>query len=196
MDKALITEYFRDPPILFTKRLILRKILKSDADDVFEYSSDPEVTRYLLWDPHQNYRYTVRYLSYLQTRYRAGEFHDWALILKDTGKMIGTCGFTAFDLTNNSAEVGYVLNRAYWHKGIAAEALSAVINFGFNELSLFRIEAKFMAGNVNSRRVMEKVGMSFEGINRGAMLIKGKYTSIGVCSILANEYFSGEPKFY
>lgn len=188
-----ITKIFRDPPVLTTKRLILRKMLKRDSADMFEYAQLPEVTKYLLWEPHENERYTQHYLSYIQSRYRAGDFFDWAVTLADNGKMIGTCGFTRFNTEANSAEVGYVLNPAYWGYGIAPEAVTRVMYFGFHDLALHRIEARYMAGNDRSRRVMEKVGMKFEGMSRESMLVKGSYVSIGTCAVLSNDFFD---RFY
>lgn len=188
MDRSMTIKYFRDIPTLHTERMLLRRILKSDADDMYDYSSDPAVTRFLLWDVHPDVRYTKRYIAYLQTRYHAGEFYDWALIDKRSSRMIGTCGFTSFDFANNSAEVGYVLNRRYWHCGLAPEALFEILKFGFLILGLHRIEARYMIGNENSRRVMEKLGMRFEGVSRDSMFVKGKYVSIGVCSILKHEF--------
>ena len=190
MDRSMTVRYFRDIPTLHTDRLVLRRLLKSDYLDMFEYSSDPAVTKYLLWDIHPDARYTKRYLAYLQTRYHAGEFYDWALVEKKQNKMIGTCGFTSFDFENNSAEVGYVLNPRYWHNGLAPEALFEVMKFGFTLLGLHRIEAKYIVGNDNSRRVMEKLGMRFEGVTRESMFVKGRYVSVGKCAILKNEFLS------
>ena len=188
MDRALTIKYFKDPPTLFTERLVLRRLLKSDHLDMFEYASNPGVTKYLLWEPHTSERYTFRYLQFIQSKYRSGEFYDWAVVDKRTGKMIGTCGFTRFDFENNSAEIGYVLNPAFWHRGIAAEAVRRVLDFGFTILGLHRIEAKFMVGNDNSRRVMEKSGMTFEGILRDSLFIRNRYVSVGVCSITEAEF--------
>ncbi len=155
---------------------------------MFEYASDPAVTKYLLWSHHRTEDETAGFLSYVGKRYRKGEFYDWAVTDRATGKMIGTCGFTSFDLPSNSAETGYVLNRSFWGRGLAAEALSAVIAFGFQTLGLHRIEAKFMVGNEKSLRVMEKVGMKFEGVLRDSMFVKGRFVSVGVASILREEY--------
>ena len=102
--------------------------------------------------------------------------------------MVGTCGFTSFNCVSDSAEVGYVLNPEYWGKGIATEALTRVLRFGFEELKLHRIEARFIQENERSLHVMEKVGMTFEGVMREGMLIKGRYRNVGVCSILKKEY--------
>jgi hypothetical protein len=71
----------------------------------------------------------MRYLAYVATRYRAGEFFDWAVVLRENQKMIGTCGFTSFSYEHNSAEIGYVLNPSYWGQGIALEAVQAVMYF-------------------------------------------------------------------
>jgi ribosomal-protein-alanine N-acetyltransferase len=66
--------------------------------------------------------------------------------------MVGTCGFTSFNCSSDSAEVGYVLNPEYWGKGIATEALTKVLEFGFDQLKLHRIEAKFIKENERSRQ--------------------------------------------
>ena len=188
LTKEKVNKIFSHIPTLKTERLILRKMKITDSEDMFEYSKDPEVTKYLLWSPHTEYSQSLEYLRFLQGRYRAGDFYDWGIVLKDSGKMIGTCGFTSLDFGNNSGEVGYVINRAYWGKGIASEALAQVMRFGFMELNLHRLEARYMAENVSSRRVMEKCGMSFEGIKRSSMFVKGLYRDIGTCSILSDEY--------
>ncbi len=189
MNREELQRTFRDPPQLQTRRLLLRKMLKTDYRDMYEYASQERVTQYLLWRPHDSEAYTYKYLQYIQSRYRAGDFYDWAIVVRGQNKMIGTCGFTSFNTEANSAEVGYVLNPAYWGFGLAPEAVSAVLRFGFVDLRLNRIEARYMEGNSRSRRVMEKVGMRYEGTNRESMHVKGQYVSIGVCAILRSEYF-------
>ena len=192
MNKDTALEYFRDPPQLVTDRLVLRRMKKTDYHDMFDYAHNPEVTRYLTWEPHPDSLYTLRYLAYITTRYRAGDFSDWAVVLKENRRMIGTCGFTTFHYAHNSAEIGYVLHPDYWGRGIAAEAVRAVLREGFLHLNLHRIEARYMEGNARSRRVMEKVGMRFEGMQREAMFVKNTYVTIGVCAILAGEFIAGE----
>ena len=176
-------------PTLETNRLILRKILVGDCADVYEYSSRPETSRYLLWNAHENPKYTKKYLSYLQTAYRNEEFFDFGLVDKESGKMIGTCGFTDFDMDNNSAEIGYVLNPDFWGKGRAREAIMRVMAFGFAELRLHRITAKIMTGNSASKRVAEKCGMRHESTHVESMRIKGNYETIEEYAILAKEFY-------
>ena len=188
MKKELIYSIFSNIPTLETDRCILRKLSLDDTDDMHEYSSNPDVTKYLTWSPHPDKAYTLEYLMYLQNRYKTGDFFDWAVICKDSGKMIGTCGFTRFFFAHNGAEIGYVLNPAYHGNGIGTEVVGRVIKYGFENLSLERIEAKYMIENEASHRVMQKNGMIFEGVRRKGLLIKGVYRDVGVCSIIKEDF--------
>ena len=192
MKKEPICRIFSNIPTLTTDRFILRKPSLDDTDDMYEYAKDSNVTKYLTWSPHVDKAFTLEYLTYLQTRYRAGEFYDWAIVCKDTGKMIGTCGFTRIDCKNDLAVIGYVLNAQYHGQGIMTEVVGRIIRFGFENLAFNRIESKFINGNNASRRVMEKNGMMFEGIMRGRMLIKGEYKDIGLCAITRKDFFEKE----
>lgn len=176
---------FTDIPALETERLSLRRILPRDAIDMYAYSSDENVTRHLLWDPHPDPGYTAQYIEYLQTRYAVGDFFDWALIWKEDGRMIGTCGFTNIDLPNNNAEIGYVLHPDFHRRGIAAEAAKEVIRFGFSVLGLHRISAVCMKENTPSMRVMEKCGMTQEAVLRQAVFVKGTYRDVCIASVLS-----------
>ena len=190
MKKEDTFRIFTNIPELHTERLTLRRMKVGDSWDMFEYAGREDVTEYLLWKPHPDVAYTREYLQFVATHYELGDFFDWAVVWKEQDKMIGTCGFTRFDYNNNSGEIGYVINPAYRGQGIADEAVREVMRFGFDDLGLNRIEAKFMEGNTASMRVMEKTGMTFEGYHRSSMLIKGEYKTIGVCSILRDEFIA------
>lgn len=181
---------FTDPPLLSTERLLLRKISTSDAGDMFSYSRLAEVTKYLLWDPHPSEAYTQSYIAYLQERYALGDFYDFGVVLRETGKMIGTVGFTSFDLPNSSAEVGYVISPTYQGKGFATEALKKVISFGFDVLGLSRISAVCMKENTASLRVMEKCGLKREGLLRSAVFAKGEMKDVYLSAITDKDYFN------
>ena len=187
-----IYSLFSQMPPIETDRLLLRRMLVSDCYDMYEYARLPEVTKHLTWSPHPSLEYTKEYLVHLSHHYQLGDFYDWALILKEENKMIGTCGFTRFHFPHDSAEVGYVINPVYRGQEIAPEALRAVIAFGFERIGLHRIEAKYMVGNEASRRVMEKAGMCFEGISYGGMKIKETYRDIGTCAILSENFRKSE----
>lgn len=196
MKKENVCATFMNMPILETERLTLRCMRPSDYEDMFDYASRREVTEYLLWSPHPTKKYSYDYLKYIKTRYSFGDFYDWAVVEKESGRMIGTCGFTRFDFPHNCGEIGYVLNPDFHGRGYATEAAARVIAYGFTELELHRIEAKFMQGNESSLRVMEKLGMLFEGYRRDAMLVKNKYRTIGVCAILRREWEEKRDKNY
>ncbi len=188
MRKEIIYKMFSHIPALYTDRLVLRKMQVIDSSDMFEYAKLDSVTRYLTWFSHKNEDYTKDYLKYISTRYNTGDFYDWAVIYKQSNKMIGTCGFTKFDLHSNKAEIGYVLNPLFWGQGVAVEAAKAVMSFGFENLNLHRIEAKFIQGNSASLSVMKKLGMKFEGYARDEQFIKGQYKTIGTCAVLSDEF--------
>ena len=190
MNREEIVRRFSAMPILETERLILRPMRVSDAADMYDYARGSEVTAYLLWSPHPSQSYTRDYLKYIEKRYRLGEFYDWAVVDRESGRMIGTCGFTRFDFPHNIGEIGYVLSPAFHGRGFGTEAAACVLRFGFEELGLHRIEVKFMQGNAASLHVAEKLGMTFEGYRRDAMLVKGKYRTIGVSAVLAEEFFA------
>ena len=175
-------------PTIECDRIILRKMLFEDAEDMYEYSHNPDVPKYLTWYPHPDIEYTKAYLRYVSQRYRTGDCIDWAIVDKASGKMIGTCGFAKIDYQNDSAEIGYVLNTNFQRKGIAAEAAQAVIAFGFDVMELERIEARYMVENTPSRKVMEKCNMTFEGIRRSGAKVKDVYRDLGICAITRADY--------
>lgn len=187
--KTATQRLFSKIPTLETSRLLLRRIRPTDARDMYDYAKRPEVTKYLTWFSHDSLAYTEEYLHYLQKAYKQGTFYDWGLELKENGRFIGTCGFTAIDEDSNFAEVGYVLHPEYHGQGLMTEALKEVIRFGFEVLCVERIEAKHMEGNERSAAVMKRCGMQHEGLLRRRMIIKNNYESIHLYSILKQEYF-------
>ena len=188
MNKESLCRIFSHIPELETDRLLLRAMRASDSADMYDYARRPEVTEYLLWRPHCDVHYTRRYLEYLGGRYRIGMHYEWAMVHKETGRMIGTCGFARIDTAHNCGELGYVLHPDFHGQGLMTEAAARVLQFGFGVLGLNRIEARYMVENLPSRRVMDRLGMLFEGVARSAMLVKGKYRDIATCAILAKDY--------
>jgi ribosomal-protein-alanine N-acetyltransferase len=176
MNQHEIRHIFKNPPVLTTDRLILRMIQRDDYRDMYAYAHREEVTRYLLWSPHPSEEYTRFYVRNLQKFYRNGLFYDWAILLKSENRMIGTVGFTRLDSANHCGEIGYV------------EAAEAVLLFGFLRLNLNRIEARCMVENHASLRVMEKLGMKYEGTFRQLLLVKGKFVDVIVCAITKDQW--------
>ena len=188
MKKESIYRIFSKIPTLETERLILRKMLVSDKEDIYAYSCREDVTEFLTWAPHTSMEYTQDYLRYIGQRYSVGDYFDWAVVEKASGRVIGSCGFTRFDYPNDAGEIGYVFHPDFGGKGYATEAVGEVVRFGFVALKLHRIEARYLKGNDRSCKLMERLGMRFEGERREAMLVKGAYRTVGTYSMLASEF--------
>ena len=181
---------FRGTPELETGRLSLRRLAPGDAADIFEYASDDEVTKYLTWETHQSIENARGFINFTLGRYERDEAGDWGIILKETGKLVGATGFAWYDSKNNRAEIGYVLARPYWGRGIMPEALSRLLKFGFEEMGLNRIECCHFLPNEKSGRVMQKAGMSYEGIARDRAFAKGKYWDVKQYAILRSDWIN------
>ncbi|MBQ0125668.1 MAG: GNAT family N-acetyltransferase [Clostridiales bacterium] len=187
MDRG-IYDIFTKIPTLYTERLTLRKMSVYDADDMFDYAKRPETSEYLLWSPHESVRFSRGYLRFLQGQYARRNFYDWALVLRRGGKMIGTCGFSHFDAENNAAELGYVINPDFWGMGYAAEAISRVMRFAFENMGLNRVFVRILEGNTQSMRVAEKCHMRKEAVHKNAITVKGKYKTYIEYAILKSEF--------
>jgi [ribosomal protein S5]-alanine N-acetyltransferase len=180
---------FADLPELETERLLLCRMRLDDAEAMFAYASDPEVTCYVTWDTHCSIEDSRNFLRFATEGYERGDFGGWGVVLKDDGAFVGTCGVDAgYAPEHARAELGYVLSREHWGRGLMPEAVRAVIAFGFESMGLNRIQARCIAENIASTRVMEKAGMTYEGTLRESEFIKGAYRDMKLYSILRREY--------
>ena len=179
--------FFSRLPVLETESLLLRPVRRQDAKDIFAYSSDSDVSRYVLWEPHRTLSETREYIRYVRQLYHQGAPSSWAIALKDDGPVIGTIGFMWYSQENESGEVGYSLSRQYWNRGYATQALSAVVRSAFSHLPLYRIEAQHDLRNPASGRVMEKCGFCREGVMRGRLINKGEHIDVALYAILKSD---------
>ncbi len=145
---------------IVTNRLVLRHIEMRDSMDMYEYASIPDVCEYLLWSPHINLAATEGYIEFLQERYRKGLYGDWALALKETDRMIGTCGYALVDTKSNCCEIGYVLSPKYRGLGYMTEAVEAVLRLSFDVLKFERATLRIIAENEDSVRLAKRIGFS------------------------------------
>ena len=180
--------FFFDPPVLETERLRLRGIRMRDAKDIYEWSSDPEVAEYVLWEAHRSVGETRDYIRYIRGLYRRGLPSSWGVELKSEGKVIGTIGLMSYFPEHRSAEVGYSFGKAWWHHGYAPEALSALLDFLFEKMKLNRVEAQCDVRNGPSARVMEKSGMRREGLLRQRVINKGSPVDVYLYAVLREEW--------
>ncbi|WP_066393301.1 GNAT family N-acetyltransferase [Neobacillus mesonae] len=183
-----IEKIYGNLPTLETERLILRKLTLADVDDMFAYCSNAEVSKYVTWDTHRMTSDTKHFVNYVLQQYKNKKIAPWGIEFKETGKLIGTIDFVWWRPEHSSAEIGYVISQDFWGQGITTEAAKEIIKFGFENMELIRIQARCFTENIGSQRVMEKAGMSLEGINRKAMFIKGKHRDLKMYSILKEEF--------
>lgn len=183
-------------PTIETERLLLRKITLNDASDMFEYGSDPQVSEYTTWSTHTSIEDTKYFIRSLLKMYKRRELVDWGIVHKAEKKFIGTCGYVEWSMTHSRAEMGYAISRKYWNQGYMSEAVNAIMEFGFREMLLNRIQAKCKVSNIGSARVMEKVGMQLEGILRQQIFVKGEYWDLKIYSILREDFFADRPDYH
>ena len=179
------------PPVLETERLVLRALTPDDAGAVFAYASDPEVTRYVVWETHRTVKDSRAFLNALAERYENEGAAEWGIVYKGDQRLAGSCGIVGLDRDHARAEMGYVISEGYRGRGLVPEAVRALISYGFGRLNLNRLEARCIAENAASARVMEKAGMRYEGTLRQREYIKGAYRDIKLYAILKSEFARG-----
>lgn len=176
---------------LETERLILRKINKNDYKMAFiNWCSSDKVEKYVTWNKHKDPLETKEIydkwiLDYDDTTYR------WIIELKSNHNVIGTIDVSKKFLSSSTCELGYCLSDKYWNKGYMTEAIKEVIRFLFEECEAETIWAEYLENNPASGRVMQKVGMKYEGTLRKRILDKDNIRNdLHVYSILKEEYYA------
>lgn len=173
-------------PKLETKHLLLMKLEISHLDDLFEVYSDPQTTTYVPRNVHKNKEETRSLLEEMMETTKESKASVWSVIFQENQKAIGTCGI--WKLPHSSASLGAVISPLYWGKGLIVEALEELVKFGFQELSLNRIEGRCDVKNIASERVMQKLKMTYEGTLRQSVKINDMYSDSKVYSLLKQEY--------
>jgi ribosomal-protein-alanine N-acetyltransferase len=179
------------PAVIETERLVLRPFGLGDVEDVFSYAKDPEWSRYLRALPRPyRHEHAVQFIARQLLSDRITR-PAWAVTLTET--VIGGINLR-FDFEHRSAEVGYSVARTHWGRGICSEAARAVIDAAFSTHGdLNRVHARADAANVASQRVMEKVGMTKEGVLRLSRVERGEALDEAWYSILRSEWGAGRP---
>ena len=169
---------------LQTERLLLRKPKIDDAPQVFEYAADPEVARYTLWPPHKNEAFTRGFLKF----FTAPAVLSWALLLKENQQLIGMAVFHSLDKHHAKAEISFNLARKVWGQGIAFEVGHLLLDFAFQSLKLNRIEATCMPENLGSKRVLQKLGLRYEGTMRKSHRRYDGFHDMELHAVLASDW--------
>ena len=159
---------------LTTERLVLRRIGLEDVYDYYErIASDGDVTKYMLFDPHQDIGESLESIQRTLERYEEGRCYRWGIALRDDDSLIGVFELLRFDEQEESCSFAYMLAKAWWNQGYATEAVKEAFRFAFEEMGVRKIAADHMAPNAASGAVMRKAGMVQVGI------LPGKYEKHG-----------------
>ena len=178
-------------PVIETERLILRPFELSDAPAIFRYSSDLENTKYMLWEPNKTLAAVKEFIRAELKKYKSGRDYDYAFVLKETGAMIGTGGAIVGEgVYAHTAELGYILDKRYWGRGYAPEAMRALTEYLFSEKGIRRVQAKHFIGNPASGRVMEKIGMKYEGTLTDFLFARGAFQTVKIYAMINETFYS------
>ena len=173
------------PDTITTDRLSLRPHRDSDVDDVFSYARDSEWQRFLPIPRPYAKEHAQEYLDTV-AQFDREQHPTWAVCIGE--QVIGSVNIR-FVADHRIAEVGYGVSRSHWGRGITTEAMRAVINAAFEAYPLLqRIRARADSENVGSRRVMEKLGMTFEGEMRLDRFVLGELRDEVVYGLLREEW--------
>jgi ribosomal-protein-alanine N-acetyltransferase len=149
--------------ILKTQRLVLRRLVMEDLNDLYALYSDPEIRRYFP-EGVLTLEETQEELEWHMNGHPDNsDLGLWATIHKETGKFIGRCGLLPWTIGGRGeVEIAYLLDKAFWHQGLATEAANALLRYGFEKLKLSRLICLIAPDNRAAQRVAEKIGMAFE----------------------------------
>ena len=194
------------PPTLTTEHLVLRAFTEDDARPLFHHARNPNVTRFTLWEAHTSVEDTFVFIrDYAVLRYLEGMAEPYAITVKPdphpvgacgvkpTTEPIGACGCFWAAKPHHTMELGYWIAEPFWGKGYVVEACRAVLNFVFPEYTPERMQARVIAGNDASARVLEKLGFRDEGTLRRSLLRRGNFEDVRMFSLLRDEWHAATP---
>jgi ribosomal-protein-alanine N-acetyltransferase len=177
-------------PRLETAHLTLRALTPADRTAVFALFADPRVAVPTHIAPFTDIAQADELIAFYDRRFAVQGGIRWGLTLKGDDTLIGTAGFPSIDAEAYRARIGYNLAVAHWGRGLATEAVRALVGFGFAQLQLHRIEATTNLDNRGSRRVLAKVGFTEEGVLRDYVYWRevGVFYDARLYALLRREY--------
>ncbi len=179
-----LSHIFASYPELATERLRLRATTLADAEAVFEYASDAIATEFVGFPRHQSIQESIDFIERNKTFFEGRESIGFAIALKETDELIGTCSYHHIAPEHHRLEIGYILRPKFWGFGYMQEAVREMIRYAFEEMGMHRVEAWCNLENERSSRVMEKCGMKYEGTLCDQQIRFGKYITQKVYAII------------
>jgi RimJ/RimL family protein N-acetyltransferase len=174
--------------VLNTERLVLRPLAARDVSALFALFSDNRVMRYWssgVWTSEETAR---TYIAGDAKAMRKGEHLRLGIEIRASSQMVGMCTLYDFMRQCRRAEIGYAVSSAFWGQGYMLEALAALLDFGFGELDLHRVEADVDPRNHASVRLLERLGFVKEGFLRERWIVDGEICDTGFYGLLRSEW--------
>ncbi|MRN56103.1 GNAT family N-acetyltransferase [Paenibacillus monticola] len=175
-------------PVLETERLVLRQLTQNDSIEIFQYFSLDEVTKFYDLESFTNIEQAEELIQKWNQRFESNQAIRWGITLKSENKVIGTCGFHGWMKNHYKAEIGYELTPKYWRQGFMTEVIEKVIEYGFNDLGLNRIEAFVEPGNMGSRKVLGKIEFTEEGTLKEHFYWRNRFVDTVIYALLKKDY--------
>lgn len=172
-------------PFLDTARLHLRNVVPEDAPEVFFLRSDTRMMQFLDRAPATSIEEAAQFIQNINTLEKAGDAITWAITLKEDPKLQGMICFWNIQKEHYRAEIGYALHPAHQGKGLMQEALTAVLQYGFQMLQFHSAEANVNPNNKASIKLLERSGFVREGYFRENYFYDGKFLDSAIYSLLA-----------
>lgn len=175
-------------PTLAGQRIALRALGDDDVPGLFAIFSDPEVMRH--WDspPLKSTADAAALFRDIREGFETRRLFQWGISDQTDGRVIGTCTLFRLDRSHRRAEIGFALGRRYWGKGLATEALRALIAFAFEQLNLHRLEADADPRNDRSLRLLERQGFKREGYLRERYHVDGEIQDAIILGLLKSDW--------
>lgn len=173
---------------LETQRTRLRRFQIEDGPAIYHgWGKFEKCSQYFPWGTMPSLVFAQEKVRNWVEQYQEGSYYQWGIVEKESGQLIGVVNLHGVDEANHSAETSYILSPAYWGRGIMTEVLREILRFAFREVGLHRVEADCFAGNEASKRVLEKCGMTCEGVSRAKYWKDGDYIDAFCYAILQEE---------
>jgi ribosomal-protein-serine acetyltransferase len=173
--------------IQLSDELALRALTEADVDEVHALveGNREHLAGWMPWAAGQQREGTENYLRAAEQKRERGEALDFAIVLD--GRIAGCAGFPAIDPYARMGIIGYWLATEHEGRGLVTRAVSALIDHGFNELGLHRVQISAATDNLRSRAVPERLGFTQEGVLREAELVGSEYQDLAVYGLLSTE---------
>lgn len=179
-------------PTLETERTILSEVVESDVDALFEIFSNESVIKYYDVEAFEELWQAQELVALFRHRFDTTQGIRWGIRDRKSNLLIGTCGFNTWKISMKNAVIGYEIHPSFWHRGLAREAVSEILNAAFSGTlpcgPIHRVQADTIPGNEASKRLLLSLGFELEGLRRDCGFWKNRFHDLKCFGLLAHEF--------